>query len=68
MSAIPVIAPAPLNAPGFWKRAARHRSFVLGAVLTLLLVFTALLSFVWTPFSPYEVDMAAKMLPPDAHH
>ena len=68
MSAVPVIAALPLNAPGFWRRAARHHSFVLGAVLTLLLVFTALLSFVWTPFSPYDVDMAAKMMPPDARH
>src|SRR4051812_28005504 len=64
----PVLAAAPLHGPGFWHRAARHRSFVLGAALTLLLVFAASLSFVWTPFSPYNVDMAAKMLPPDIHH
>jgi peptide/nickel transport system permease protein len=64
----PVLAAAPMQGPGFWKRAAQHRSFVLGALLTLLLAFTALLSFVWTPYSPYEVDMAAKMLAPDAHH
>jgi peptide/nickel transport system permease protein len=64
----PALVAVPLHGPGFWKRAARHRSFVLGAALTLLLAFTALLSFVWTPFSPYEVDMAAKMLGPDAHH
>ena len=37
MSAIPVAAPPLLHAPGFWKRALGHRSFALGAVLTLLM-------------------------------
>ncbi len=60
--------PALLRAPGFWMRALRHRSFVIGAVLSALLVLAALLSFVWTPYSPYEVDMGAKLLPPGARH
>jgi peptide/nickel transport system permease protein len=68
MSAIPVATPPLLHEPGFWKRALSHRSFVIGAVLTLLLALTALVSFMWTPYSPYEVDMAVKMLPPDSHH
>jgi peptide/nickel transport system permease protein len=38
-------------APGFWKRALGHRSFVIGAVLTLLLLAgMAGLSLVWTPW------------------
>jgi len=68
MSAIPVATPPLLHGPGFWKRALGHRSFVIGAVLSLLLALTALLSLLWTPYSPYEVVMAAKMLPPDSHH
>ncbi len=60
--------PALLRAPGFCMRALRHRSFVIGAVLSALLVLAALLSFVWTPYSPYEVDMGAKLLPPGARH
>jgi peptide/nickel transport system permease protein len=68
MSAIPVATPPLLHAPGFWKRAFGHRSFVAGAVLSLLLVLAALLSLVWTPHSPYEVDMAAKLLPPGGGH
>jgi peptide/nickel transport system permease protein len=68
MSAIPVATPPLLQGPGFWKRALGHRSFVIGAVLSLLLVVAALLSLVWTPHSPYEVDMGAKLLPPDARH
>ena len=65
----PTLAATPLlYAPGFWKRALGHRSFALGAVLTLLVIAAAALSLVWTPHSPYDVDMAAKLLPPDATH
>ena len=54
--------------PGLLARALRHRSFAIGAVLTLLLLLAAALSLVWTPWSPYEIDMAAKLQSPDAHH
>jgi peptide/nickel transport system permease protein len=64
MSAVPIATPPVLQAPGFWKRAFGHRSFVVGAVLSLLLVLAALLSLVWTPHSPYEVVMGNKLLPP----
>jgi peptide/nickel transport system permease protein len=50
-------APPRARCPGFWRRALRHRSFVIGAVLTLLLLLAAALSLVWTPWSPYEMDM-----------
>jgi peptide/nickel transport system permease protein len=50
------------------KRAFNHASFAIGAVLSLLLVGVAALSLVWTPHSPYDVNMAAKLLPPDASH
>jgi peptide/nickel transport system permease protein len=68
MSAIPVATPPLLQGPGFWKRALGHRSFVIGAVLSLLLVLAAVVSFLWTPYSPYVVEMSAKMLPPDWRH
>ncbi|MCA0212935.1 MAG: ABC transporter permease [Proteobacteria bacterium] len=55
-------------APGFWKRALGHRAFVIGAVLTLLLIAMAGLSLVWTPGSPYDVQMDKKLLPPGAQH
>ena len=57
-------SPIPSSAPGWLHRALRHRSFVIGAVLSLLLVLAALLSFVWTPWSPYEMDLANKLAAP----
>jgi peptide/nickel transport system permease protein len=50
------------------QRALRHPSFAIGAVLSALLVLAALLSLVWTPQSPYEIDMAFRLQPPDASH
>ena len=52
----------------FLQRAFKHRSFLLGAVLTFLLVFAASLSWVWTPWSPYEIDMSRKLQRPSAAH
>jgi peptide/nickel transport system permease protein len=56
------------QSPSFMARALGHRSFVIGAVLTLLLLGAAALSLVWTPWSPYEIDMAAKLQMPGAEH
>jgi peptide/nickel transport system permease protein len=50
------------------RRALRHRSFALGGALTLLLIAAALLSLVWTPWSPYEIDIPAKLQQPSAAH
>src|SRR5260370_6217932 len=63
-------APLVLRPPGkgFWQRALRHRSFVVGGVLTLLMIAAALLSLLWTPWSAYELDMAHKLNPPSAAH
>ena len=66
MSAI--VASALRLSPSFLQRAFKHRSFVLGAVLTFLLVFAATLSLVWTPWSPYEIDMAQKLQAPSTSH
>jgi peptide/nickel transport system permease protein len=67
MSAVLDTVPlAPLRGPGFWKRARRSPSFMIGLVLAVLLVLAAGLSFVWTPHDPYEIDMALKLRAPDA--
>jgi peptide/nickel transport system permease protein len=66
MSAVLPIPPAaPLQGPGFWKRAFRNPSFVIGLVLAVLLVLAAALSLVWTPHNPYEIDMGLKLRAPD---
>jgi peptide/nickel transport system permease protein len=59
---------APPRPPGFWRRALANRGFIIGAVLTLLLLATALLSLVWTPYSPYEMNLPGKLQPPNATH
>jgi peptide/nickel transport system permease protein len=68
MSTQAVPGVAVLQVPGFWRRALQHRSFTIGAVLTLLLLLAAGLSLVWTPWSPYNVDMAARLRPPSSSH
>ena len=63
------ISPArPSPPPGWLHRALRHRSFVIGAVLSLLVIVAAALSLVWTPSSPYEMDLANKLQGPSATH
>ena len=59
---------AALAAPGrgFWQRARRHPSFVVGAVLSLAVLAAAGLSYLWTPHDPYDIDMALKLRVPDA--
>src|SRR5438045_6073853 len=68
MSAIPVATPPLAHGPGFWRRALASRSFAIGAVLSTLRRIAAATSFVWPPWSPYEIDMASKFLPAGAAH
>ncbi|MBY4596165.1 ABC transporter permease [Ottowia caeni] len=56
------------SAPGFWARTRRHPGFVVGGTLTAFLLLAAALSYFWTPYSVYEVDMDAKLLPPGGRH
>jgi peptide/nickel transport system permease protein len=63
---MPAVAQRP--ATGFWRRALRHRSFVAGGALVLLVLFAAVLSLVWTPWSAYDIDIAAKLKPPSSAH
>jgi len=71
-----VNAPATTTAPALpetdaaaqRRRALHHPSFVIGAVLTLLLLAAAGLSLVWTPWSPYDVDMDAALQGPSLQH
>jgi peptide/nickel transport system permease protein len=53
---------------GLAARALRHPSFVVGAALTALLAAAALLSLVWQPYPPAEIDLPAKLQPPSLMH
>jgi peptide/nickel transport system permease protein len=57
-----------ISVPGFWQRALRHRSFMTGGVLTLLLAGAAVVSLLWTPWSPYEIDLPSKLQHPSWTH
>ena len=48
------------------QRGLHHPSFVVGALLTLLLLLCALVSWIWTPWSHYAMNMDARLLPPSA--
>lgn len=54
--------------PGFGARARRHPSFVAGALLCALLVAAALLSLLWQPWPPAELDIANKLAAPNPAH
>ena len=59
---------SPTSAASLASRALRHKSFVVGATLTLLLAGAALLSLLWTPYPPADIDIPAKLQAPSAAH
>ncbi len=63
-----VASTAPMAATSFARRALRHPSFVAGALLSSLVVAAALLSLVWTPWPPGDIDVMRKLQPPSASH
>jgi peptide/nickel transport system permease protein len=52
----------------FTARALRNPSFVLGGLLTALLVAASMLSLVWSPHPPYEMDLPNKLQGPSPGH
>ena len=52
----------------FWAKARRHKSFMIGGALVALLIATALLSLVWTPYAAAEIDVPNKLQAPSAAH
>lgn len=58
----------PVATGRLWARARRHPSFVLGALLTALLVAAAALSLFWTPWPPTALNIPHKLQLPSAAH
>jgi peptide/nickel transport system permease protein len=50
------------------ERASRHASFVVGSVLVALLLLAAVLSLLWQPWPPAEIDIPHKLAAPSAAH
>lgn len=50
------------------RTALRHVNFVIGVVLTGLLLTMTLVSLVWTPFDPTQINIVGKLKPPGAEH
>ncbi|MBM3555726.1 MAG: ABC transporter permease [Alphaproteobacteria bacterium] len=53
-----------MSADGRALKPWRSGSFVIGALLTGLVIVTALLSFLWTPQSPTDISIASRLKPP----
>ncbi len=67
-NALPLATHPGIQPPPRWRRALQHRSFLVGACLSLLLLGAAALSLVWTPWSPYDMDLTQKLLSPSRAH
>jgi peptide/nickel transport system permease protein len=65
ISAVVVGVPPPQH---FAARALRHPSFAIGAVLSLLLLLAAVLSLVWSPYPPADIDIPNKLQGASAAH
>ena len=50
------------------RRALRHRAFVGGLALTIIIAGTAVCSLVYTPSDPLRMDLAARLEAPSADH
>ena len=61
----PVAGSASLD---FIYRSLRHRSFMIGLILTGTMIFLALLSLIWTPHSPTEIVILQRLKPPSLTH
>ncbi|MDF2810546.1 MAG: binding--dependent transport system inner rane component family protein [Microvirga sp.] len=44
------------------------RSFAIGALVTLLIIGMAVVSFIWTPYSPTAINIARKLQDPSLAH
>ncbi len=52
----------------FLKRAIKHRSFIVGGSMTLLLIFCAFISLFWTPWDPIKQNLLIRHSPPSWDH
>jgi peptide/nickel transport system permease protein len=68
MSAVPADLPDAADPRAQTVSRARTPSLVAGGVLVGLVVLLAIVSFLWTPYDPQEVDAGARLLGPGGSH
>jgi len=51
-----------------WKQNLKNRSFLVGIILSFIMIFAGLLSVFWTPFSVEVFDIARKLEAPSSVH
>jgi peptide/nickel transport system permease protein len=68
MTALDETASTVRKAPGLLRRCLSHRSFVIGGVLTALLILAAVVSLFWTPHSAYDIVILDRLKAPSASH
>jgi peptide/nickel transport system permease protein len=61
-------APQALAQPSLLHHALRNKSMQIGGMLVALLLLTAALSWVWTPYPATEIDIPNKLALPSAAH
>ncbi|HEV7321198.1 MAG TPA: ABC transporter permease [Ensifer sp.] len=61
-------AQASASEPGLLSKLVGSRSLTIGAAVTLILVAMALVSFVWTPYSPTAMNFRDKLQGPSLGH
>lgn len=50
------------------RRAVRHRAFLIGGMLSAVMLGMALLSLVWTPYAPTAINIRRRLAAPSAEH
>ncbi|SCD25260.1 ABC transporter permease [Brucella inopinata] len=57
-----------LPKPGVFKTVLLSRSLLIGSLITIILVAMAVVSYVWTPYSPTAMNFRDKLLGPGLSH
>ena len=52
----------------FWQNSLRHRSFVIGLILSMIMLLTGVVSLFWTPYSVELLDIPHKLQGASTEH
>lgn len=64
-----MVKTTPTKSPKQWIiQSLENPSFAIGFIITLSIIIIALVSFVWTPYDPTEMNIANKLVAPNTNH